>query len=275
MKTNNKVSIILPCYNCASTLPFTLESIKTQTYKNFELVIINDGSTDDSIHIITNFIKSVSFSVKLITRDNKGFLYSLEEGIDASQGDFIARIDGDDFWFPNHLESHMKAFEEDESLVLVGSEAYIIDQNGNYIGEYAVPHSYFDIIKFMHNDNPFIHSSVIFKRSAYKKTKGYMIGNDEKSKHIADYYLWFELSKQGKCINLDIITLCYRYNQNSMSRTIKKYNNYLARLSVMKEVNNFYKKYPLYSLYCQIKVLLRLIQTCLSIVWEKKPKMLV
>lgn len=255
------ISVILPCYNGENTIEETLNSIKRQSYKNIQLIFIDDGSSDNSLQIANKCLIDINFDVHIITRKNRGFLFSLEEGIESSRGEFIARIDHDDIWAPQHLELLMHEFVNDKELVLVGSQATIINDEGRKIAEYHLPLSNEDIIRHFHKDNPFIHSSVIFRKNIYEKTAGYLIGNDESSAFITDYNLWFELSKFGKCKNIYQYTLYYRYSETSMSRRISKSINIHARLEMMRKVNNYYKTYKTYSYYQQSKVLIRLLQS--------------
>ncbi len=257
-----KISIVLPCYNAENTILDTLNSIVQQIYKNFELIIINDGSTDKSLEIIKDFVLKNNIANKIISRKNKGFLYSLHEGIMNAKGKYIARIDADDLWKPNHLNLIKKEFDQNVNLVLVGSNAIYIDENMKELRKSHQPETKEDIIKHMMNDSAFIHSSVVFKKEAYMKTPGYLIGKDEASKHIADYNLWFELSKIGDCKNIKIHTVLYRVLENSMSRQLDKCINYQSRLKIMKKVYKYYEKYHINYIINRIKIQLRIIQNC-------------
>lgn len=227
------VSVVLPCYNGADTLQETLDSINIQSYPVFECVIINDGSKDSTIHIINNYKFRKGISKIVIDRENKGFLASLEEGIEKSSGFLIARIDADDLWSVDHLQSIVNCFRNDEELVLVGTNALVIDDSGNVITKTTLPLSNRDIRRYLLKDNAFVHSSVVFRRDAYYKTSGYLCGSGEFYKHISDYNLWTELSLIGKVCNLKTESVSYRFLENSMSRTINKAINYKARRYVM------------------------------------------
>lgn len=262
MNKTSLISIVLPCYNAERTLKSTLDSIANQLYKDFELIFIDDGSQDASLKIAKEFLSKSSINMKIITRENKGFLKSLDEGIKNSNGDYIARIDADDMWEQDHLELIMREFENNMSLVLVGSNAKYINENMEDIGMSDQANSNNAVMKYMLQDSPFIHSSVVFKKEAYKKTSGYLIGEDDGSKHIADYNLWFELSKYGQCINISNQTVLYRILENSMSRQMDRCINYSARLSVMQKVYRFHKKFYFYFFLQNIKVKLRIFQHC-------------
>lgn len=261
MKKNELVSIILPCYNAENYIGQTLESIKNQTYKCFEVIIIDDGSKDNSLKIIQNFFK-INNNIKneIISRENKGFIDTLIEGISISNGSLIARIDSDDCWENNHLEISLNEFFLNDKLVLTGALAYFIDSNNLIIGESKKYSCKNNIIKGMMRDSVFIHSSVIFRRSAYFKTCGYdndfLYGKD----HIADYNLWSELMLIGDFKILNNKTVRYRVLNNSMSRKINKIINYKSRLQVMRKVYSNYKKHLLYSLFFRFLVRLKILK---------------
>lgn len=251
-----EVSIVLPCYNGEDTLMKCLESINNQCYK-IELVFVNDGSTDNSLKIFNKFKFDKNISIKLIDRENKGFLYSLNEAIGKSTGNFIARIDADDFWDENHIITILKKFNQNSDYVLIGSQCIIINDNDEVLGESNLPINHKKIVKWLHKDNPFIHSSVVFKKEVYLKTTGYYSSDSDFFKHIADYNLWFEFSKFGLCENINEKTVYYRFAENSMSRSINMVNNLKSRLYVMRNVNAYYKSYKTYYYYHKLKVSLK------------------
>jgi len=259
LKNKYSISVILPCYNGESFLKECLSSINRQLC-NLELVFVNDGSTDNSLNIFNDFLFNDKVTTVCINRKNRGFLYSLHEGINLSTGNLIARIDADDYWSDNHIINIIEKFESDQNFVLVGSQCEFIDSNSKITGKSRLPINHKDIIKYLHKDSPFIHSSVVFKKNAYNSTKGYNIGHIESLQHIADYNLWFELSKLGKCENIHSASVYYRLLNNSMSRSINKKNNYLIRYQLMSKVNRYYKKHILYSMFEILKVKIRILQ---------------
>ena len=235
-----------------------LNSINNQNY-TLELIFVNDGSTDKSISIFDNFIFNDFIKVKRISRQNKGFLFSLQQAISVSSGKLIARIDADDYWCDNHLNEVVKKFEQNPKFVLIGSQCNYIE-NSVLKKTSNFPSTHNSIIKYLHKDSPFIHSSVVFKKDAYFKTPGYLIGESQTLSHIADYNLWFELSKIGQFYNLQFVTVNYRVFSDSMSRSIDLKKNYLIRLKLMSKVNIYYSKHIIYSFFQRLKVLLRILQ---------------
>lgn len=254
------VSVVLPCYNSENTIISTLMSVNQQTLQKFELVIINDGSTDRSGSYIDDFVFREGISVKIISRENKGFLQSLVEGIEYSKGEYIARLDADDIWLPEHLKQCYTYLSDNPQSVLVGANAYYINENNEDIGKSHQLEHDTELRRGLLKDNQFIHSSVVFKKEAYLKTVGYLCGNDISAMHIADYNLWVEMSRYGLIANLPDFTLKYRVAPTSMSRSIHKVENYCARKQVMKKAYAFHKSSFLYFLYNILKVDLRIFQ---------------
>lgn len=249
MKGCNYISVVLPAYNAASTIKETLVSINEQDYdKEFELVIVNDGSKDSTLEIIKTFHFNDHIRLKIISRENKGFIYSLTEAIDNSQGNIIARIDSDDVWNSNHLSLIAEYFIKQPNLVLIGSNAIVIDKEGHFIRKTKCFLEDKQLRKELCHDNPFVHSSVLFKKDAYQKTCGYKCGKGYFFEQIADYNLWFELSKYGQIKNVPEYTLKYRFLQSSMSRNIDYTSNYLSRIYMEKKVWRYYKKNTLFFL---------------------------
>ena len=257
MEDRFSISVILPCYNNAGTLYKCLESINNQEL-NFELIFVNDGSIDESLTIFHDFKFNNNISVKIINRENKGFLTSLNEAITLSSGEYISRIDADDLWTSNHLKSILKEFKKNPEYVLIGSQCILINDFNLVIGYSDLPTNHNRLIKFFHKDNPFIHSSVVFKRQIYLKTGGYYKANDPFFSHIADFNLWFEFSKYGLCKNLKQKSVYYRVSEKSMSRSINIVANLKSRLYVISKVNDFYKSYKYYYFIQKFKLLLQI-----------------
>lgn len=108
-----KISVILPVYNVATYLAKSIDSVLKQTYQNFELIVINDGSTDDSLGILHSFTDE---RVVVLDQENKGKAYALNRGIRAAKGEYIAFIDGDDLWENDKLENQINIFELNPAL---------------------------------------------------------------------------------------------------------------------------------------------------------------
>lgn len=126
------VTIGIPCYNVGRFIGFAVKSVLSQTYTNFELIITDDGSTDNTVEEIRKFQDP---RIKLIVDgENHGISYRLNQQIDLANGDIFVRMDGDDIMFPDRVEKQVKYLEEHPNVDVVGSGAVIIDDNNQIIG---------------------------------------------------------------------------------------------------------------------------------------------
>ncbi len=212
----NLISVILPVYNGALYLDEAIKSILSQTYSNFEFIIINDGSTDNSLEII-NRHKSIDDRIKVISRENRGLIASLNEGIEKSEGTYIARIDQDDVSLPGRLEKQLNYMLKNH-LDICGGDFTKIDVQNNVLEEHKVPKTESEIIITLATNMPFAHSCVMIKESFLSKNNlkyglnGY--------RNAEDLDLWILMYENGaKFGNVDAKILKYRILPSSMSRT--------------------------------------------------------
>ena len=132
MKSQNvEVNIITPAYKCKSTIRETYESIKQQTFSNWEWIIIEDNSPDDSFEFIQNMVKGDSRVVVLRTEKNSGAAVARNVGINYAKGRFIAFLDSDDLWLKDKLKLQLK-FMKDSNYALTYTNYYVMDNNGKY-----------------------------------------------------------------------------------------------------------------------------------------------
>ncbi|ETJ84818.1 glycosyltransferase family 2 protein, partial [Vibrio parahaemolyticus] len=121
-------------------LHLTLDSVISQTYLDIEVICINDGSTDNTQAILEDF-KKRDDRIRIINRENKGLVYSLNQGISISKGKYIARMDADDICLPKRFEMQVKFLESNPSVGLVGTSYMYIDENDNQLSKRIVPRS--------------------------------------------------------------------------------------------------------------------------------------
>lgn len=141
-KNNPLVSIIMPVYNAGLFLVEAIESIINQTYENWELIIIDDASTDNSWKIIKRFKNQYPKKIKVIRLKknlNKGGDVCANIGFQKAKGRFIARMDSDDISHSNRLEKQVKFLLNNPDIFMLGSQAWVIDKNGEIIGEKNLP----------------------------------------------------------------------------------------------------------------------------------------
>ncbi len=211
----------MPVYNAGDFLVEAIESILKQTYKRFEIIIVNDASTDDSLKIINKFKKKYPDKIRLINLTNnlnKGGDSCANLGIKKAKGKYVAKMDADDIAHPQRLEKQVEFLEKNKNIFLVGSNAYVINDQGKIVGEKKEPSTSYEIFKEYIYFNPIIHPTIMFrnmnKGENFYKIK-YSLGND--------YYTFFTLQCKGyNFANLPEKLLYYRiYGNNSSLKNIR------------------------------------------------------
>ncbi len=219
MKTGPFISVILPVYNAQPFLKEAIESILNQSYSNFEFIIINDGSTDDSEKIILQFNDS---RIKYYYQQNKGLGATLNIGLSLSTGTYIARQDQDDISYPDRFKKQIDFLEKNPTIVLLGTRAKIFTENSTEI-KYHNHATHSANLKFdLLFDNPFVHSSVMFKKSAIDAVGDYTIDRNL----YEDYDLWSRMSLNGEVANLSDILLDYRHHSKGLSTNSSNFKEY-------------------------------------------------
>jgi len=211
MKNQPLVSVVMPVYNGERFLRDAIESILNQTYKNFEFIIVDDGSTDNSLKIIKEYQKKDKRIRLIENKKNLGQAKSLNKGLSLAKGKYYAKIDSDDIACKTRIEKEVDFLERNNNYVVVGSNLEIIDENNNTIGYRFYHQEDREIRKLIIIKSPFAHPSVMIKLSALKK-----IYYDESFLYCEDYDLWFKLLKYGKGKNLSHFLLKYRVSKNQV-----------------------------------------------------------
>jgi glycosyltransferase involved in cell wall biosynthesis len=216
---NELISVILPVYNGGKYLNDAIESILSQTYENFEFIIINDGSKDNSLDIIKEYEKKDS-RIIIISRENKGLIATLNEGIQMAKGKYIARMDQDDISLPARFKNQIE-FMKKKDLDICGGNYIIIDENNKILINCEVPQNSDEILLTLASNVPFAHPSVIIK-------KEFLIKNDliyglNGYRNAEDLDLWINMYLKGaKFGNINEKTIKYRILSHSMSRANHK-----------------------------------------------------
>ena len=224
------VSVIMPVYNAGSFLHEAIGSILSQTYRNFELIVIDDASTDNSWKIISQYKKQYPRKIKAIRLKrnlNKGGDAAGNVGIELAKGEFIARMDADDISVPIRLEKQVKYMQENPKCSVLGSNAYVIDRNGRPVGEKKVPLEHDKIYDEYFVFHPMIHPSVMIRRSSLVNLGTlYDLPLDANN----DYLTFFKMISGGyRFANLEDKLVHYRIHgkNDSLTHTKKKFVNSL------------------------------------------------
>lgn len=240
MNTHNDilVSVVMPVYNGALYLKEAIDSILSQTYTNLELIIINDGSTDNSNEIILSYNDP---RIRYIVNEkNMGICITLNRGLDAAKGKYIARMDCDDISVPERLQMQVEYMEKHPSIGAIGADIIVF---GEGIKE--------RLFNFEHDLNCckagllfqtcFAHPVVMIRKSTLDK---YDLRYDDEYRGLEDFQLWYRISRYAQLINLPYPLLNYRKHksqetQNVSAKVKAKLKDFLAdRVSEYVALNN-------------------------------------
>jgi glycosyltransferase involved in cell wall biosynthesis len=205
------ITVLMPVYNAEKYLREAMDSILTQTFMDFEFLIVNDGSTDGTEEIIQSYNDS---RIHLITQPNGGVSAALNTGLAAAKGKYIARFDADDISMPDRLERQYRFITTHPGYVMVGSDAEYVDKNGTYVFTFSSPgHTDEEIRNCIYDKNPFIHSAVLYAKDAVLSCGGY-----DKGAHIfEDHLLWVRLIRVGRVFNETATLVKVRLNPESVT----------------------------------------------------------
>ena len=205
------VTILMPTYNAGTYIREAIDSILNQSFTDFEFLIINDGSKDDTLSIIASYNDP---RIILVNRENRGVIDSLNEGLKLAKGDIIARMDADDVCLAGRLQKQVDFLEQNPGYVLVGSQAEVMDKEGNYLLDLEpVGYTNEEITAQINNKCPFIHPCVAFRKKAVMDVGGY----PKNALTFEDHLLWKELLSVGKVCNLKEKLLQVRFNPESVT----------------------------------------------------------
>jgi glycosyltransferase involved in cell wall biosynthesis len=207
------ISIILPVYNASKYLPTAIESVLNQTFSNFELIIIDDGSTDSSGKIIRKYaLQDKRIKAKKNYR-NQGICRTLNYGLSMVKGEYIARMDADDWSYPDRLKLQYRFMKCHPETVVCGSAIDICNEKLDIKNQRFYPISDKKVREKIFRINPFAHPAVMFKKQAVIDAGGY----NEKLSGVEDYDLYFRIGKLGKFANLSETLLKLRTHSDSIS----------------------------------------------------------
>lgn len=206
-------SVVLPMCNAERYLRLSIESILEQTFRELELVIVDDGSTDGSAAIAEEYA-SRDARVRLLRLQRSGLSHALNAGVAASKGWYIARMDADDIAHPDRLRKQVAFLDATPSCVLVGTSIEVIDAVDGSLGTRYFAEDHEEIVEEMlHGTFAISHPTVLMRRAAFDAAGGY----DQAMYPSDDFALWLEMSKSGRLANLREPLLRYRRHEQAVS----------------------------------------------------------
>ena len=207
------VSVLLPVYNGEEYLAEAIQSILDQTYKRFELIIINDGSSDRSAEIIRSYHDD---RITALEQENCGLASTLNRAISMVQGKYLARQDQDDISLPQRFEKQVAFLDSHPAYGMVGTWAEIWDniRKTDRVHRHPVDSL---VLKFeLLFNNPFVHSSMMIRKTAIEKVGMYSL--DKLRQPPEDYELWSRMARYYEIANIPETLMIYREVSKSMSR---------------------------------------------------------
>ena len=223
---NPKVCVIVPAYNSAAYTLETVESILAQTYSNFELIVVDDGSTDHTQEALKPYLDRIRY----IYKENGGACSARNLGIRESKSTYVACLDCDDLWLPEKLEYSVKALEENPQAAFVFGDCYTIDPEGKQVGLLKYDFDLQNAYKGLMVKNFVPAPTVVMRRSCLEQVELF----DEQIFIPADWDLWLRLAKQFPICYVDKALSQYRFASNYTLRHIEKSLN--ENLYVLKKL---------------------------------------
>ena len=228
---NNKVSVIIPCYNHGKYIQETIDSILASTYKNIEIVIVNDGSTDEYTNQLLDELPTKFPQIKVITTENQGTAGACKVAVENSTGDFILPMGSDDKIHPDYIEKATYLLSTNPSLGIVYCKAEYFDAK---TGPWELPEF---SLKQMKEGNC-IFCAALYRKQDYKKTEGYHTD----MRNWEDYDLWLSLLELGlEVYQIPEVYFYYRITGSSKTDAVRQDKDRCQRL--MKQIKAHHPKF--------------------------------
>ena len=262
---NEKISVIMGIYNCAETLPTAIDSIINQTYTNWELIMCDDASTDNTYEVALSYKKKYPDKIILLQNEvNSKLSFSLNHCLKYANGKYVARMDGDDISDSMRFEKQINFLRKNSEFDLVGSYMQRFDGD-----------KYADVVKCIENPdrytlknkNPFFHATILTYKRVYDKLGGYTVS--KRTTRAQDYDLWFRFYFAGfKGKNLPEVLYYVRENSSAIKRrTFKsRWNSFKTTVIGFKLLN--YPKIWIVKAFL-VNVLKSFTPACFVVVYRK------
>ena len=223
-----KISVLIGIYNCGPTLETALDSLYEQTYKDFKIILCEDGSSDNTYEVAAEYAERHDNIVLIRNDRNMGLNYTLNRCLEYADTEYCARMDGDDISLPTRFEKELRFLENHLEFAVVSSPMIHFDENGDfYIGTAVEYPEKGDFVK----GTPICHAPCMVRTVALKKVGGY--SDDVFLRRVEDYHLWFKMYAAGyRAYNLQEPLYKMRDDRNAYSR-----RNWMSRR------NEVYVKY--------------------------------
>ncbi len=214
------ISVVIPAFNCAGYLDESVKSVLSQSFQDFEIIIVNDGSTDSTLEVAHHLAQNDS-RIKVLSHKNSKQGKTRNAGVAAAKGTYIAFLDGDDIWFPNKLEMQLSVLEQ-QDVDLVFSDGFICLNNDLNSREHTfqITQKVFDRndLELFYRQNQVPTSTVLCTKAAFEKAGGF--DEEREVQNCEDYLLWVRMIDNGvRFYGLDENLILYRVHPTSSTAT--------------------------------------------------------
>lgn len=216
MKGSPLISIVTPTYNRANFLPEAIESVLSQDYENYELLIIDDGSTDNSKDVIEKYMDSKK--IRYLYQSNSGQSVARNRGIEEANGDFICFLDSDNRWLPGKLSASVEAFERNPEADIVYGDVVLINEQGHEFSRKNMKRYSGKITTHLLKDNCVSMNTTMSKTNSIRAVGGF----SGQVKVADDYDLWLRLSAEYTYKYIPKLMADYRVMTNQISSDKKR-----------------------------------------------------
>ena len=223
------ISVLMPCYNSSRWLDEAIQSVLRQTFRNFEFIIVNDGSTDNSAEIISSY-KKKDDRIIVIHKDNSGISDSLNIGIQQARGEWIARIDADDICEATRLEKQIEKARNNYDIVFIGTGMSEIDENGTIYKKYRYPKQHKYLVRNLSTSRKFPpHSSAFYRTDVVRKIGGYR----KRIIRSQDWDLWLRLAEVGQLFAIDEYLVTIRRHSSQVTNKYGRQQKIYSKISII------------------------------------------
>ncbi len=265
LKKKPEISVLMSVYNGDLFLSAALESILEQSFSDFEYIIVDDASSDNTGAILAEYAAKDARIRVFKNEENLGLTASLNVGLSHCEGRYVARMDADDISLPERFMTQYWFMEDHPDVAVSGSCVAVIDESGKLLGEKNLALTYEEIQSKMLFNNQFIHSTLFFRTDVLKSCGGY----DERFKKSQDYELMLRLSSRYPVVNLKEKLVQFRLHGDSLSWTNRDQQKFAIRARWM-AITKYKFSFFLGLWHIALRVLWMMVPKKIKMMYKKK-----
>jgi len=233
---NPKVSVILSVHNGSKHIELAINSILEQSLRNFEFIIVDDGSNDKTQEILNGISDE---RVMIIRQEHQGLTVALNTALNYARGEFIARMDADDISHVDRLKIQSDFLEQNTEYGLAGTSSFVINEQGKIVGKFYAINDSHQLYRVLPAENQFVHGSVMFRSSVLKSIGKF----DADYKYSQDYEYWIRIAGNYKVVNLPAFLYYWRKTLTGISTSFKSEQNDYSTAIKSRAINEYSLRY--------------------------------